>query len=80
MPASSPAPRSLSPAASARWLGHLHRRQPPGVSEVVPLLIVGRLEQFDFAGAAVLGTAMLALSLLLLATINALDLRARRHA
>ncbi len=45
----------------------------PGVSEVVPLLIVTRLEQFDVAGAAALGTAMLVLSLVLLATINGLQ-------
>ena len=32
----------------------------PMVSEIVPLLIVIKLEQYDYAGAAVVGTAMLA--------------------
>lgn len=52
----------------------------PGVSEIVPLLIVVRLEQFDYPGAAVLGTAMLALSLVLLLLINGLELWGRRRA
>jgi sulfate transport system permease protein len=47
----------------------------PAISEIVPLLIVSRLEQFDYPGAAVLGCAMLALSLLLLLGINALQRR-----
>jgi sulfate/thiosulfate transport system permease protein len=45
----------------------------PAVSEIVPLLIVTKLEQFDYPGAAVLGTAMLALSLTLLLAVNALQ-------
>lgn len=52
----------------------------PGVSEIVPLLIVTKLEQYDYPGAAVLGTAMLALSLVLLLVLNALDAWGRRHA
>jgi sulfate transport system permease protein len=57
----------------------------PAISEIVPLLIVTRLEQFDYPGAAVLGSAMLALSLLLLLAINALQrssaiARRRAHA
>ena len=53
----------------------------PGVSEIVPLLIVTRLEQYDYPGAALLGTAMLALSLLLLLAISALQgWGRRRHA
>lgn len=53
----------------------------PGVSEIAPLLIVIKLEQFDYPGAALLGTAMLALSLLLLLTINWLQGLGRpRHA
>ena len=44
----------------------------PAVSEIVPLLIVTKLEQFDYPGAAVLGTAMLALSLAMLLAANAL--------
>lgn len=53
----------------------------PGVSEIVPLLIVTRLEQFDYPGAALLGTAMLALSLVMLLAISFLEWWGRsRHA
>jgi sulfate transport system permease protein len=45
----------------------------PMVSEIVPLLIVIRLEQYDYAGAAVVGTAMLGASFLLLLVINLLQ-------
>jgi sulfate transport system permease protein len=45
----------------------------PGVSEIVPLLIVTKLEQFDVPGAALLGTAMLALSLVMLLAIDRLQ-------
>ena len=52
----------------------------PGVSETVPLLIVRKLEQFDYPGAALLGTTMLLLSLLLLLLINRLQSLGRpRH-
>lgn len=47
----------------------------PMVSEIVPLLIVVRLEQFDFAGANALALMMLLSSLLLLMAINALQRR-----
>lgn len=54
----------------------------PGVSEIVPLLIVNQLEQFDFAGAAAIGTLMLVLSLGLLCGIMLLQrlVRSGRHA
>lgn len=42
----------------------------PMVSEIAPLLIVVRLEQFDYAGAAAVGLAMLFLSFLLLLALN----------
>jgi sulfate transport system permease protein len=45
----------------------------PMVSEVVPLLIVIKLEQYDYAGATVVGTAMLAAAFLLLLAINLLQ-------
>ncbi len=45
----------------------------PGITEIVPLLIVIKLEQFDIPGAALLGTAMLALSFVLLFAINRLQ-------
>ena len=52
----------------------------PMVSEIAPLLIVIKLEQFDYAGAAAIGAAMLAVSFLLLLAINLLQrwARARR--
>ena len=50
----------------------------PGVSEIVPLLIVGRLEQFDYGGAAALGATMLVASLLILLAVSALQHRATR--
>jgi sulfate transport system permease protein len=52
----------------------------PGVSEILPLLIVTRLEQFDYPSAAVLACTMLLLSLLALMTINLLQVRRRRRA
>ncbi|MGZ9116826.1 MAG: molybdate ABC transporter permease subunit, partial [Methylocystis sp.] len=42
----------------------------PMVSEIAPLLIVIRLEQFDYAGAAAVGVAMLTVSFLMLLAIN----------
>ena len=43
----------------------------PGVSEIAPLVIVTKLEQYDYAGAAAVGVAMLVGSLLVLAGVNA---------
>jgi sulfate/thiosulfate transport system permease protein len=45
----------------------------PFVSEITPLLIVIRLEEFDYAGAAALGLVMLAISFVLLLGLNALQ-------
>jgi sulfate transport system permease protein len=42
----------------------------PAYSEILPLLIVAKLEQFDYPGAAMLACAMLALSLLMLLMIQ----------
>jgi sulfate transport system permease protein len=52
----------------------------PMVSKIVPLLIVIELEQYDYAGATVVGTAMLAASFLILLLINLLQRWARRRA
>ena len=53
----------------------------PLVSEIAPLLIVIKLEQFDYAGAAAIATVMLVFSFLLLLLINALQFwQARRGA
>ncbi len=49
-------------------------------SEIAPLLIVIRLQQYDYAGAAALGLAMLALSLGCLAAIGAVRRRVSRSA
>ena len=45
----------------------------PAVSEIVPLLIIIKLEQFDYAGATVLAVMMLLASFVLLLTINLLQ-------
>ena len=50
----------------------------PGVSEIVPLLIVGRLQQFDDGAAACLGTAMLLFSFLILLLLSLVQHRATR--
>lgn len=52
----------------------------PMRTEITPLLIVTRLEQYDYAGAAALAVVMLFASFLLLLTINLLQRwAARRH-
>lgn len=49
----------------------------PGYSEIVPLLIVIKLEQFDYPGATVIASAMLIASFILLLAINVLQARIR---
>ncbi|MGE0827785.1 MAG: sulfate ABC transporter permease subunit CysT [Hyphomonadaceae bacterium] len=51
----------------------------PNVSEIAPLLIVIRLEEFDYAGAAAVGLIMLVISLLLLFVLNTLQTRLARR-
>ena len=51
----------------------------PFVSEIAPLLIVIKLEEFDYAGAAAIATVMLAISFLALLAINALQAFSRRR-
>jgi len=51
----------------------------PAVSEIVPLLIVSKLEEFDYASAAALATLMLGASFTLLLLINLLQLWTRRR-
>jgi len=43
------------------------------VSEIAPLLIVTKLEQFDYAGAAAIGVVMLAASFIMLLALNGLQ-------
>ena len=45
----------------------------PLVSEIAPLLIVTKLEQFDYAGAAAIGVVMLAASFVMLLALNGLQ-------
>jgi sulfate transport system permease protein len=52
----------------------------PMVSEITPLLIIARLEQYDYAGAAVLGASMLVVSFLMLLLINTLQRWSARRA
>jgi sulfate/thiosulfate transport system permease protein len=50
----------------------------PGYSEIVPLLIVIKLEQYDYSGATVIASTMLIASFFLLFAINLLQARMRR--
>jgi sulfate transport system permease protein len=51
----------------------------PMRSEIAPLLIVTKLEQFDYAGAAAVGLAMLVLSFAALLVINGVQLALSRR-
>jgi len=51
----------------------------PMVSEIAPLLIVIKLEQFDYAGAAAIGVIMLTASFSILLFINMVQRWSRRH-
>jgi sulfate transport system permease protein len=51
----------------------------PFVSEIAPLLIVTRLEEFDYAGASAIATIMLAISFAALLAINLVQAWSRRR-
>jgi sulfate transport system permease protein len=51
----------------------------PMRSEIAPLLIVTKLEQYDYAGAAAIAVVMLLASFIMLLVINMLQRWARRH-
>ena len=51
----------------------------PYISEIVPLLIITKLEQYEYAGATAIGMTMLILSFLLLLMINGLQWWVRRR-
>ncbi|MFC3127727.1 sulfate ABC transporter permease subunit CysT [Pseudoroseomonas globiformis] len=75
LPALAPALLAGFAMASARAVGEYGSvifiaGNMPMVSEIAPLIIVTRLEQFDYAGAAAVGLAMLALSFVLLLALN----------
>jgi sulfate transport system permease protein len=52
----------------------------PMKTEIVPLLIITKLEQYDYAGATAVALVMLLVSFVLLLTINLLQWAARRRA
>ena len=51
----------------------------PMISEITPLIIIGKLEQYDYAGATAVAVVMLVLSFILLLVINALQAWQRRN-
>ena len=51
----------------------------PMVSEITPLIIIGKLEQYDYAGATAVAVMMLVFSFVMLLIINALQAWQRRH-
>jgi sulfate/thiosulfate transport system permease protein len=51
----------------------------PMISEITPLIIIGKLEQYDFAGATAVALVMLVISFVLLLVINALQAWQRRR-
>jgi len=50
----------------------------PMRTEIVPLLIVNKLEQYDYSGATAIAAVMLLTSFVLLLAINLLERRTRR--
>ena len=51
----------------------------PMISEITPLIIIGKLEQYDYAGATAVAVVMLGFSFVLLLIINALQTWQRRR-
>lgn len=51
----------------------------PMVSEITPLIIIGKLEQYDYAGATAVACVMLLISFLMLLLINGLQAWKRRR-
>jgi len=52
----------------------------PMVSEITPLFIITKLEQYDYAGATAIAVVMLVISFILLLTINLLQAWTRKRA
>ena len=52
----------------------------PMVSEIAPLMIITKLEQYDYAGATAIAVVMLSASFVLLLAINLLQWWSRRYA
>jgi len=51
----------------------------PMISEITPLIMITKLEQFDYAGATAIAVVMLSISFILLLTINALQAWSRNY-
>ncbi|MCZ2496699.1 sulfate ABC transporter permease subunit CysT [Xylophilus sp. Kf1] len=51
----------------------------PMISEITPLIIIGKLEQYDYAGATAVAVVMLGISFILLLVINGLQAWQRRR-
>lgn len=51
----------------------------PMVSEITPLIIIGKLEQYDYAGATAVAVVMLFFAFIMLLVINGLQAWQRRH-
>ena len=51
----------------------------PMISEITPLIIIGKLEQYDYAGATAVATVMLGISFVMLLIINGLQAWQRRR-
>jgi sulfate transport system permease protein len=51
----------------------------PMKTEILPLLIIAKLEQYDYAGATAIGAAMLVISFAMLLAINVLQWWSSRH-
>ncbi|WP_417034363.1 sulfate ABC transporter permease subunit CysT [Comamonas kerstersii] len=51
----------------------------PMVSEITPLIIIGKLEQYDYAGATAVAVVMLFFAFIMLLVINGLQAGQRRH-
>jgi sulfate transport system permease protein len=51
----------------------------PMVSEIAPLLIVSKLEQYDYAGATAIALVLLGISIIMLTAINHLQTRLQRY-
>jgi sulfate transport system permease protein len=51
----------------------------PMISEITPLIIIGKLEQYDYAGATAVATVMLGISFVMLLVINALQAWQRKR-
>jgi len=52
----------------------------PMISEITPLLIITKLEQYDYAGSTAIASVMLAASFLILFAVNLLQWWSRRYA